>query len=538
MLALSTPDGQACLRKVTLSLKLHGLARQVKEMGQTHRIVVYADTCAHPLLVRHVELAIDEQVEATFEFQVVPREPRILIARWFGLVKKEGCWAQECIASASTAVDTICSKPGHYEMGLIDIAHVRVATLTIAGVPWQLPPCKLDHTAGVELGRRVLAAYDQLSAHEHMPEHRFATVDVHLDRVVAVPAVWFTLHAMQLKFEKSVATDYFARCIAIAKPMLHPNHQSQHQLLADVLALPSLGWIYRQDDSYQGKTIDTWSTLWNYPPGAPCAYDCEDGSKALLEMVIALQRLADMDDDGDEDEECRGQQSEVLHLARLACRYTGWLVIGELRRSDDTHATASNNPFITHCYVVLEPMVSSDPFITLESTSWSSGAWWPTRTAELESDTKLYRVAKQVMAALPEQEQSQARIRIPISLVRRSRMYGRITAMISSRVLNAAGSMSTQHKLMRSVEANDYLMRRVQPCAIMAINQTNQSLKQTMANQLALAPVCLFPVAVATGSSRACMVVMPASCAAKPYPVAALTGPIQLAVVDHSVCAE
>jgi hypothetical protein len=494
-----------CIELVPVTVRLKEFPTWTETTrSYNHRVVIYGDTSTHPLLVRHIMVDCPGiNVKAELEFQVYPNPPKLLMVQVFSEVERrdtDGRTALELVASGSTARAEF--KPESCEVQLFDSSQNLMGTLLIAGIPW-----KLDEIVGQpsdacqDLIDHIFECYKQLPDEDRIRRDIFASLSVHLDTSIKVPTVWFTLHAMQLKFERSVATAYFDRAITIAESMLYSTQRSEFQLLADVLALPSLGWVYRIDKDSRNQPRDTWSSLWNYPPSkVPLSFDCEDGAKALIELTITLQRLADADDDGKLDDKDE-PTSKVQRLARLASNYIPWLTIGQLRNMEVTSAHDSTSEFLSHTYVVLEPRDARLPYLTLESTAWASGAWMPvTDPMVVARDKEIYTRMASVNDKLASSGHKCGRVRFPISLVRAERMYGPIIAMISSRVPNPRLTMSTQHKLMRLVEANDLFDRNAskQPKrSFMAINELNTTLTQKMRRELSLAPTSLFPVASA-----------------------------------------
>jgi hypothetical protein len=145
--------------------------------------------------------------------------------------------------------------------------------------------------------------------------------------------------------------------------MVHDPTMEQADVLAKMLSLPCAAWVYQKDRSRGSSSnvdIEDWYSLWSTPAAELdwIGFDCEDGSKALLECVFAFQT-------------CRfdARRFPQLHQLQLLARdYQAYLAEVELRTSE-----SDPQEVVLHaCVVLLHP---SRPTITLESTMNASGAW-------------------------------------------------------------------------------------------------------------------------------------------------------------------
>lgn len=226
---------------------------------------------------------------------------------------------------------------------------------------------------------------------------------VHIDAVLAgwrmkMPLLWFTASAMKITIRSLAAAEELLEYWLQIAERLAVNPADTHTLLCDLVALPSLAWVYRADMSPQGTPNDSWNSIWSSPNPSKAAFDCEDGARACLELFHVIQHLVLSE----------SASHGLRAIQQLARRYTPYLAIVELK------AAAG---YDRHCMLVL--LSPTEPSITVESTAYASGVWRAVKGP-----------VRPVDARVPMDETR--RIRIPISVVRQTRMYGRILSLFTS----------------------------------------------------------------------------------------------------------
>lgn len=488
----------AHIQQVTLRLCLRRHTRKGKggegasKPLSRHCLSIYADNDNHPLLLGNVhDVADASPFTTTLAVRVRPRPPSRLMIHWYAdaFSAEDGMMAQELIASGSGMTGNVT---------LVDLGGTAQGTLSIeAAWPFAVstpPPPTPDNPQAAALIQHTRAAYKLAKGVNHETDV-FTDVHVYLDRVVRLPILWYALHAHQMYAVPDEATAYFENALAIARhlaPRATPSAFGQQQLLADMIALPSLGWIYRPDTwAHDNTDAEHWSSLFSHPgPGLP-AFDCEDGSKALMELFLVFQKI-----------ELVRPSSELRHLQRLARRYTAWMAIGELK-SDSGSASGSvqtpghlgareSDTYIMHCYLMLltrAPGGVDAPPITIESTAYASGVWSDGMDRYRDEEAREYSREMRALEALPsEQQRLNARVRSPMSLVHEQRMYGRLIALFT--VDDTRG----RHRLMHGIETSTFLLHHsVDQVGTLALDVARPALEAWMATELALAPRSRFP---------------------------------------------
>lgn len=218
------------------------------------------------------------------------------------------------------------------------------------------------------------------------------------------PVALFALHAAQLarRVAPRDAQTLLGHLEKMARAFAPPGHREE-DVLADVLALRSLPRAYAVDRTYWGETADQWSVLNSFPEPHRAVFDCEDGAHEALELFYVLQ------------------QHGVGSLADLARCYVGYLALGQIR----VHGV-----YTAHAYVILLPKepVGKDPAISIETTTYSSGAWHANLDAK--RDEPAFEEARIALRAVKRSEET-ARIRSPLSMVAEQRIYGRLFALVT-----------------------------------------------------------------------------------------------------------
>lgn len=332
----------------------------------------------------------------------------VLDVVWYAVVDGEdGLQALELVACGTSALDgnTIRMRDVEgQEQGTVDVKGLQLATVAHAFEESSLVP-----------QLRNVARDKGLPTSE-----LFASVKLHVPSIGwhSVPLLSFAQPALK---GHSKATDVFERFLELALAFAHPTQTDDASLLADMLAVPSLAWLYRPDTTRAGRDNDTWQYAWAMPlsNGMPLAMDCEDAAKALYDLALLFQSL----------ELASNASPRLRQLQVLARLYTPYMAIGELK-SHDAHALTSSrdDAYVLHAFVVM--LAKDKPSLSLEGTSYASGAWLAhTHDAE---DVRVYtELSRRAETTLDAKANEVAKIRSPMSMVRDQRMYRRLIALFT-----------------------------------------------------------------------------------------------------------
>lgn len=450
---------------------------------RAHTLVLYILSAEEEGLVHwHTVRLPSESWEVDSLPPVVHQKGPVFI-RWYASVYREedGMWAQEMIGAG-------CNHRSSHSAKLEDILLNEVGTVKVEGM--ELPPYNEDHhplnEEAQQLIRDVEKAMSALPTRCRVENDSFPDVAIHLDRVTALPSIWFALDSTRMKFDVVNAVKYFEnslRCVIRQSAQGRPA--PPEQTLADLIALPSLGWIYRSDSTQSEEACDAWSSLWTYPGPDPPAFDCEDGAKALMELFLVFQRLPTF-----------RNNPELRALQSLARTYVPWFAIGELFSQDGGSAKSRSGvglsgDYLMHCYVVLLPTGKGAKSITLESTAYASGVWDAERESKREKAA--HRREQEWVDALPSaQDRENARVRCPMSMVAEQKMYGKLVALYSCSVPEGRA----QFKLMGGVDTTTFLLdpSSHDPVSV-PIDLPLEEVKRIFHRELQLSPPPSFPLA-------------------------------------------
>lgn len=474
---------------LTVGLQYPGSKKELRR----HRLVMYVRGETHPLLLCASDELQPGGAAIALTVHVQKNTPlSALMLRWYAEVYDvaDGLWAQELIG---------CGM-GTSVIRMFDIDGTAIGRVVVHGFPSSglaTTPHVVDRGT-----QRFAQMIDQASARltrYTRATDRFTTTSVHLDRVVELPVMWYVLHASTMRADVDVATSFFEHVLLLASGMQradesHPGYQQQ--LLADTLALPSLGWVYRPDTTIDGVDSEHWVSLWSYPhsPGTLTAFDCEDGTKALLELFNVLIGL-----------DMPKASTKLRMLQETARKYHAWMAIGELKGEHGSAHTALLSPrsphsrspasYTMHCYLMLLPRDKSatpatTPAITIDSTAFASGVWHPRMLKAHARDQAEIDAQKQSIAHWPSRMRDNAHIRIPVSVVAHTRLYGALVAL-----LHCEQGGRAVHLLMNRVDTNAFLLNPGVHTAVEALSIPANELQKCMQAELALSPRSCFPEA-------------------------------------------
>lgn len=349
-----------------------------------------------------------------------------------------------------------------------------------------------------ELIGRVLVAQFTLATYRPATDN-VASFWMELDTRVLLPVLWYPLHAAQIQCVDPRAAiqllEHWCRiatrmCAQEAKQTGRDSSYSTEERLVALLTLPSLAWVYRPDRLVDGTVTDHWCSLWSQPTGERQAFDCEDGTKAILEVFHVLVRLR---------LNASNASPSLRALQACARRYRAWMAIGELRSEDGSARLGKKEKkdnFITHCYLMLLPMEGKEksPPLTIESTAHASGVW-TSREAfarTLAKDRAFCQTQEDAIDQWSAHAQENARVRIPTSVVCADGMYGQLMALMS-----VQDGFPAEHRLMNRVDTASFLLGGGGGGAVegerVPIRMPVETLRASMQRELSFAPPSVFP---------------------------------------------
>ncbi len=451
--------------RVTLALE--------DEMGdesrhRTHTLQLFTERHSHSLLVNNIVLVPGAKPKATDLLLDASAAGRLLV-RWFiDSTDADGLLSQQCVAAGC----------GSSSVELRDIEGRQVGQLHIQGLPSLAAKVQsLDMDVPDEWRKQLAEAHRGAARAD-----TFYEVDVFLDRVRPMPLLWYALSAAQIQApDPANALALFEHLAALALRFAHPTQTDDASLLADMLALPSLGWVYRADETRNGRPADQWASIFSFPNPERAAMDCEDGSKACLELFLEFRALP-----------LPSSSSSVLlrRLHALAQQYDPFLAVGELKSSDGSarsSGTGGGGCYVLHCFLIL--LGRDAPHLTVESTAYASGAWKAASVASKEWDRAIHQRCSQATRRW----EATARVRSPLSMVHGQRMYGRLFSLFSASV----SDRRAQHWLFPTggVDTGEWLMQRngLVETARCVIDLPVEEAMQALAPHLALCPRSAFP---------------------------------------------
>lgn len=459
------------LVQLIFHVKLH---EQTLRTFSDFQLVLYASSDMHPLMLCCAVIQNDRRQQVAMH---VRHGAHTLYVRLFGSRLTDGLWAQELLASGSTVRND-------YPFSLSDVDANSTAVMQVAQFPFETSPSpafalsraatamiQQVNDAEVDMAHGADAAGLYCAATDHFP-----TVKVHLDTVRTLPIGWFAFHATRMQASSADVTAYFQRLLDVAERLKLPG-SCDAQLLADMLTLPSLAWVYRNDTDSFGKDGEYWASLWSNPPGSVRAFDCEDGAKALLELFHVLCGVPLLPT----------ASKQLVAMQSLAQKYRAFLAIGELYqpgasapRTSRTGARTAQD-YVMHCYCVLLPDAQPHrplPPITIDSTSFSPAAWtFPT----------LMRAPRD-LSTVDTQRHPLACLRTAPASNYQQGMYGALVSLMTSQ-----RGRRTEHYLMKRVNAYEFFKAPDLARAKCCYSHTYEEAESAFKDVLRCTPGALFP---------------------------------------------
>ena len=475
---MSAPAAAAPLHIEHVALKLRLEARVTGCARHRVQLFQYATTHESPVQVFDVEIGRDTHV--LFACPARDSKRTHLVARWFAdRTDDETGTAQEYLAGGIVHAADATAR-------LIDAEKAEQGTLRVVGWASDLrAPIAPPMAVPDKLRRDVRDEYRRLKATD---DERFVYVDVLLgDSVRPMPLLWYAVSATQMRATPAQTTELFDWWLLVVerlKPRGVVGARPPADVLADLVALPSLGWVYRPDRTPTGADADCWASLWSHPDVGRAAYDCEDGARACYEMFVALR-----------DTELTAHASPQLRLVQHTARFfTPWLTIGELRQG-------KHDECVMHCWLVLEARTGKAAVpIVIESTEYASGPWRADATTPA-ADRARHKLSSHAAKRLGIDDV--ARVRTPVSMVRERGMYGRVFAQFTASHADGERAHWCVHRVVVEkkkgtigVPANAFFdpAQRGTASAFTEVTRVRtQWLTQQLASHLAYAPRATFP---------------------------------------------
>lgn len=482
-LRIRTPEGQPCVFQLPLQLTLRSVGKSAKKYRR-HHLTLFTETGDHPLLVSSVPIELGKPTAVTLYLR---KHPGRLLVRWSAESwhSDDEAWSMEMVAAGVAPGELRCID--NQVHGVLECKWSPSA-----------PVASPSHRPGDTVTRKVEAAYKHLKGPQG-PYDRFTNVQVHLGaRVETVPLLFFSLLGHRgIQAHPMHVTLWWEHCLRVATTLASPG-AALDELLTLASTLPACAsWVYRADVTRAGREIDQWCTsLWSNPEGAALkAYDCEDGSVALMQLFTTFQRT-----------ELVRPSPALQRLQTLARKYTPWLAINELLSSTGSaKGGVGGGDYVLHCCLLLLPTRADADVapISIESTApLCSGPW-----RRDQKDTFTVHPSHFPKAA----DRLCAHVRTPTSTVRRRKMYGRLIALFTS---GAAGTHTrSQHLLIDGVDTATFLLDPKLPAP--AVDLPTAELEAMFAQELRLVPAPSHPIPASASPLPSDAPVLLPDCASK-----------------------
>jgi hypothetical protein len=314
-------------------------------------------------------------------------------------------------------VATGCVEKNRHSFALVDVDGRRQAKGTVVRFPPLSTALSLrgkDHSNFyAQLIARSQAVYDTQLRPD--PMQYFVYVDSPVGRM---PMLAFAVLATEIALP-SHAEAFFERLYSLA--VMH-EPEDDIELLNEIFTLPLRALLYQPDQERVTQTetedSDQWTRLSCFPDLALAAFDCEDGSEFVLELMSVFQRL-----------EFRSPRLRQLQL--LFNRYQPCMAIGQLRSSSSTDC-------VPHAFVVCldnaffdeERKESLRPAWVVESTNYAAATW--TRPSS-SSALARYKASEQLLARIRGSEtrnRALLKTKTPMTLAKEQHMYRSLTALL------------------------------------------------------------------------------------------------------------
>jgi hypothetical protein len=288
----------------------------------------------------------------------------------------------------------------------------EVSTKTLSKYNYFQGKC-INIVKATQLIRRTEAVMDELTQAGYTSQwgDRYTSFDTPFGKF---PIIAFAAHVHRIQYEELHAIGLFNHWAIVAAQMNY-NGQGWFDVLVNFLTLTSRSWYYKPDCDSHGQGQDQWISLFACPNPGEMMFDCEDGTKAIMEIFHVLQDITRV--------ECMYPYTvngALYAISKLANYYSWTKLIGYILDNDGKNKL--------HYYGALLGKDEQHPSILIDSTLDSSGVWVrdaPDEHAELCRD--MVRNSN-----FTEAQQDMMRYKISMNRVKQRQMYAEIVMVFNA----------------------------------------------------------------------------------------------------------
>lgn len=189
-----------------------------------------------------------------------------------------------------------------------------------------------------------------------------------------MPLITFPILATQIRYENSLAVDWFNQLLVVAKSELGISRIDETttnnlccELIGEIVTLPQRCQIFVNDYARErqghgtGKIkkvpCDQWSRLNCYPNPELAGYDCEDGAHSVLEYLWVIKKMKIPN---------KKTNKELIRLQQIVAQYTAFLAIGKIK---------VKNNYVPHAFVVMLAKQTGFTGLVIEPTNYMQSVW-------------------------------------------------------------------------------------------------------------------------------------------------------------------
>lgn len=299
------------------------------------------------------------------------------------------------------------------------------------------------------------------------------------DTKARLPVMFFPIMSLYTAWEdKEDAVKMYSNLLAIAKhncgidpnlgisQLLHNNETGICAcLIQEFFTMLYRCLQYNDDTSLDGKVIDRWSVLNILRDRSRESFDCEDGSRAMLDLYCAFIKLG---------KDLSQHNTDLYELYKYLTLYTPFMCIGDLHVNDTTdvhvYCILMDTRYITRIdrsnkeyKSPINNFTQYLPSIHLESTHHSVGTWG-TEDKFGSHEDELYNKVNVTLSKVSYDvgvSRQLVKLRAPINS-RMSKQKNKIPLYMNIRVLmspmyegHAVQLLVTQHKKQETVSRGD-----------------------------------------------------------------------------------
>jgi len=278
----------------------------------------------------------------------------------------DGILTQLCLAWSYTEI-VFSSKPNY----LIDTRGKEQAIVRINCNASNVTPSSRVITSGVsdKIRSSVYSAYELVAGYEM--DQFFVEVKT---GALDLPLITFPILATQIRYDNSLAVDWFNQLLVVAKSELGISridettpHNLCCELIGEIVTLPQRCQIFVNDYARErqghgtGKIkkvpCDQWSRLNCYPNPELAGYDCEDGAHSVLEYLWVIKKMKISN---------KKTNKELIRLQQIIAQYTAFLAIGKIK---------VKNKYVPHAFVVMLAKQTGFTGLVIEPTNYMQSVW-------------------------------------------------------------------------------------------------------------------------------------------------------------------